>query len=165
MSQSRPYRIVYLLIVTLFVAACGADPVPVEDPPQTEPDMPPGFLDEPPPGPVSATTVFSGAMLLTTDVKSDAVVVVQNGRLLSSGLRGEVEMPNDSVGLDMRNRWIVPGRQADLETGNLPNLDLWRTGSPANLLILDADPRAAPPTADSLIGVVVDGEIRLFDKS
>ena len=93
------------------------------------------------------------------------MVVVQNGRLLAAGMRGAVDMPNDSVGLDMRNRWIVPGRQADLETGNLPNLEQWRMGAPANLLILDIDPRNGQATGDNLVGVVIDGEIRLFDAS
>ena len=165
MSHLNPYRITVLLAVALLAAACGSDRAPAADQPVSEPDMPPGFLDEPPPGPVSATTVFSGAMLLTDEVQSDAVVVVQNGLLLSAGIRGVVDMPNDSVGLDMRNRWIVPGTQADLETGNLPNLEHWRMDAPANLLVLDIDPRDSQVTSDNLVGIVADGEIRLFNDS
>ncbi len=165
MPQSNSFRSLILLTVAMLTVACGNDPAPAAQEPPAEREMPPGFLDEPPPGPVSATTVFSGAVLLAEETQSDAVVVVQNGRLLGAGMRGAVEMPNDSVGLDMRNRWIVPGRQADLETGNLPNLEHWRVGAPANLLILDADPRDGQATGDNLVGVVIDGEIRLFTDS
>ena len=117
------------------------------------------------PGPESATTVFSGGTLVTDELTNDAVVVVRNGLLLSWERRGDVEMPDDSVGMDMRGKWIVPGRQADLETGNLPNLGAWLPGNPANLLVLTTDPAQSAVAGDDLAGVVVDGEIRLFEES
>ncbi len=63
----------------------------------------------------------------------------------------------------MRGKWIVPGKQTDLATGSIPNLAAWQAEEPANLLILTSDPRDNPVQADDLAGVVIDGEIRLFD--
>ena len=150
----------------LGVAACEPAPAPQaeSDVSVEEADMPPGFLDDPPPGPTSATTVLSGGTLITDAETGDAVVVVQNGLLLASGTRGEVDVPNDSVGLDMRGKWIVPGAEADLQTsGALPNLAMWQVGEPANLLILTSDPRQSDHTGGNLAGVVVNGEIRIFE--
>ena len=149
----------------LAAVACGQTPPEVEAGADAEPvGLPPGFLDEPPPGPTSATTVLSGGTLIIDDVISDAVVVVQNGVLLAWGARGEVDMPNDSVGLDMRGKWIVPGAQDALQAnGNLPDLTLWQAGKPANLLILTSDPGQNDPGSNDLAGVVADGEIRIFD--
>ncbi len=150
----------------LALAACGQAPAPEAetDVDVAQADMPPGFLDEPPPGPTSATTVLSGGTLIADAVTSDAVVVVQNGLLLAWGARGAVDVPNDSVGLDMRGKWIVPGAETDLQTsGALPNLAAWQAGEPANLLILGSDPRQNDGASQDLVGVVASGEIRIFD--
>ena len=88
--------------------------------------MPPGFLDEPPPKPKSNTLVLSGGDLVLDTVIADAVVVIQNGKLLAWGKRGEVDMPNDSIGADMRGKWISPGTPEDL--GSLPNMALMQVG-------------------------------------
>lgn len=78
-------------------------------------DGPRGFLDPAPPPPTSDTIILSGGTLIADAVSDehpdglfDAVVVIQDGRLVGYGKRGSVEVPDDSVGVDTSGRFIVP---------------------------------------------------------
>ena len=70
--------------------------------------LPPGFLDEAPPLPTSDTVILSGGTLVLTPAIADAVVVITDGVVQAWGKRGEVDVPSDSVGRDMRGKWLVP---------------------------------------------------------
>lgn len=82
--------------------------------------MPPGFMDEPPPPPTSNTVILSGGVLLADSPITDSVVVIADGVITAWGHRGEVDLPNDSIGIDMRGKWIrgsnglTSGSTADL---------------------------------------------------
>jgi len=75
-------------------------------------DLPPGFTDAPPPPPTSATQVLAGGTLLTPQATpaeiADAVIVIRHGQVIAWGKRGEVAMPNDSIGFDVRGMWLQP---------------------------------------------------------
>ena len=120
---------------------------------------PPGFTDDPPPPPVSETVILSGGTLLNPDPISDSLVIVTRGRLVGWGQRGSVDVPNDSIGSDMRGKWIVAGR---LVNGQ-PTIDheLLKPGAPANLLFLNSDPGTVSPAADHVVGYAADGELTL----
>lgn len=99
-------------VITLLAAVIGAgcsaeEPTDVQRPVDSG-SMPPGFLDSAPPGPESNTKVLSGGTLMTEPPVQDAVVVITDGAVISWGSRGSVDMPNDSIGLDMRGKWIRP---------------------------------------------------------
>ena len=124
--------------VILFVLSGCADPVgestQTTSTTTSQPDtgetrtLPPGFMDPAPPPPTSDTVIWSGGTLLTDPPVEDAVVVVRNGDLLAWGRRGEVDVPNDSVGEDMSGKFLKP-------RGPL------QAGIPVDIEILDEDPR------------------------
>lgn len=78
-----------------------------EQPDNTQ-SMPPGFTDAPPPSPTSNTMVLSGGTLLVDPPVADAVLVITDGKVQAWGQRGQIEMPNDSIGHDMRGKWLQP---------------------------------------------------------
>ena len=145
----------WLLTGVLLALACS----------QPEKKMPASFLDEAPPPPTSSTVVLSGGTLVLEQVTADSAIVLRNGKLIAWGKRGEVEMPNDSVGKDLRGKWITPGTIDDLETGNLPNLAELKIAAPANLLVLKVGPGFDGVSSADLYGVVVQGELQILEES
>jgi imidazolonepropionase-like amidohydrolase len=130
-----------------------------------EKSMPAGFLDEAPPPPVSDTVVLSGGNLILAKVTPDTAIVLHAGKLIAWGKRGEVNMPNDSVGRDLRGKWLTPGTLTDLEASTLPNLGELKIGAVANMLIFNTGPDLAGATGDDLHGVITNGELQIFDES
>lgn len=126
-------------------------------------EMPPGFLDEAPPGPVSNTVVLSGGTLMSEPPITDSAVVITDGLIVAWGKREQVTMPNDSIGKDMRGKWLVPGTTAMLESGAGADQNLLQQGKPGNLLVLTVDPGLTRPGSEHLAGFVADGEIRIED--
>ena len=153
------------VLTAVLLLACGEAPVRDQSSEPASADsaaMPPGFLDEPPPQPKSNTLVLSGGDLVLDTVTTDAVVVIQNGKLLAWGKRGEVDMPNDSIGTDMRGKWITPGFTADITATNLPHLALMQVGEPANLLAFTLGPDLSQAGEADLHAVVSDGRLEVF---
>jgi len=167
MSQTMPLLILALLVS--LASACGSDTNPTSSvnvaPSETVKTdvMPPGFLDEPPPAPTSNTLVLSGGTLIAEEQIDDSVVVVSQGELTAWGQRGAVSMPNDSIGKDMRNKWIVPGSQADLAAGELPNLAHFQAGASTALLIFSEEP-SAPWSSDHLVGTLANGNLEMEEE-
>ena len=147
-----------LVIIVLLASACS-------DPSAQPKSMPAGFLDEAPPLPVSDTVVLSGGNLVLEKVTTDTAIVLHNGILIAWGKRGEVTMPNDSIGLDLRGKWLTPGTLADLEASTLPNLTELKIGTVANMLVFKTGPDLVGATSDDLHGVITDGELQIFDQS
>ncbi len=122
-----------LLIVLTGLFACA-------EPPDRSPPLPPGFTDAPPAGPTAPTQVLSGGILVAAELAADvedAAVVITDGRLVAWGKRGEVEMPNQSIGHDLRGKWLAPGRRGEPFNPNSPLMP----DQPAALLIFDQPPR------------------------
>lgn len=125
-----------LLICGLLLTACqessqsqvaeSSDPEQITTQPELdEASLPPGFTDAPPPPPTSNTLVLSGGKLVL-DGKTiiDSVVVISDGLIKGWGKRGDVAMPNDSIGKDLRGKWLLPvtGLQMD-QTAAIDILD------------------------------------------
>ncbi len=80
---------------------------------------------------------------MTNPTVEDAVIVVTRGQVMGWGERGAVEVPHDSVGSDMRGKWLVP--QGELEPG-----------AEARFTILDG-----PPPSGTEIGTVTGTAVEL----
>lgn len=164
-------KVLASMMTVMLLFACGEAPAPnppgeaTQAAPAETAAMPPGFLDEPPPRPKSNTLVLSGGDLVLDTVTADAVVVIQNGKLLAWGKRGEVEMPNDSIGTDMRGKWITPGVAADIAGTNLPHLELMQAGEPANLLAFTVGPDLTQASEEDLHAVVANGRLEIYGSS
>ena len=147
------------ICVVLSLAACGGSDAPAPTPEASVPtpeavsnseSMPPGFTDAPPPPPSSNTLVLSGGVLLLDTPITDSVVVITDGKILAWGRRGEVDMPNDSIGLDMRGKWLRAA--SSLNSGSLTS------GQTADFQAFDqfpADQTIVP------IGTVVGQEVSM----
>ncbi len=122
-------------------------------------DMPPGFLDEPPPPPTSETSVLSGGTLMLDPPVTDSVLVLHQGTIMAWGKRGEVAMPNDSIGVDMRGKWLYSGTVAELNEG-IVKADLL-INQPANMIILSQDPALGPIDQVAVVGEITQGKLRL----
>ena len=124
--------------------------------------LPPGFLDDAPAPPTSENHVFSGGTLVLDEEINDAVVVIAKGKLVSWGKRGEVDVPNDSIGYDMRGKWLVPGATEDLEDGPLPNQARWQPNAGIELLILNQPPQTGGVPVQAIHGIVTGDNIEIF---
>ena len=158
-TLSQCHSLGIVLIVALGLLGCSA----TEEVTDTESESPataqmPGFLDPAPPGPTSDTTILSGGTIVSGDVIADAVLVVTNGKLVAYGARGNVDIPNDSIGVDMRGKWIAPGvRNAD---GSLTLQDMPGAGQTAMFLIFSA-PIDEQPEVSNLVGDYSNGQLNL----
>lgn len=124
--------------------------------------LPPGFTDAPPPQPTSDTLVLSGGTLILAQPINDSVVVIQNNKILAWGQRGEVELPNDSIGMDMRGKWIIAGVAADVEASTIDSAATLQAGAAASLLVFSSDPFAGGNLTESLHAIVTDEGIEVF---
>lgn len=132
MSDLLPCSL-WTLLIFVCLSACSEAPPAARDPaaveaPQNKTSIeasgktagiddsgrPPGFTDPPPPAPTSATQILSGGTLMTSPEITDAVIVIRHGQVIAWGKRGEVEVPNDSIGVDLRGMWLQPNAQLAL---------------------------------------------------
>ncbi len=89
----RRMSIVILSGLMPFVAACGASPA-------REPQA------------VGGATVFEGARLITGDEAppiEDSAFVVQDGRFIKVGRRGDVQAPDGATRVDLTGKTVMPG--------------------------------------------------------
>ncbi|NOX51905.1 MAG: hypothetical protein GXP16_15425 [Gammaproteobacteria bacterium] len=143
------FKPILTLLFCLGIYGCGNDTN----------NMPPGFLDEPPPPPTSETSVLSGGTLMLDPHVTDSVLVLQQGTIMAWGKRGEVDMPNDSIGVDMRGKWLYPGTLVELNKG-VVKAGL-RKNQPANMIILSQDPELGPVDQVAVVGEITQGTLRL----
>ena len=60
----------------------------------------------------AAVTAITGATLVNTNGKppaTDAVILLQNGKIIRVGTRQSIQIPKDAVIIDARGKWIIPG--------------------------------------------------------
>ena len=161
------------VLICLVGSGCADDPNPSIDvdqhndansldansaPSVDEKSLPPGFLDPAPAPPTSDTIILSGGTLVTQPQVNDSVVVITDQQLIAWGARGKVFVPHDSIGRDMRGKWLIPGT---IIAGELVSSDDDLDGSqPLNLVIVDADPANTQATAH-VVGTVINGVIDL----
>ena len=157
-----------LMIGVMLMTACGnADSTteaPVAElPVEAAEVLPPGYTDAPPPAPTSDTTILSGGTFLLAENIADSVVVISNNTLVAWGPRGMVALPNDSIGMDMRGKWIVAGDPADIENDNLALPSEVASGDPARLLVFNSDPMTTEDLAGALYAIVSEEGIEVFE--
>ena len=70
-------------------------------------------------------------------------------------------MPNDSIGYDMRGKWLVPGTRSDIEGDVLPNPERWQPNAEVDLLILNKPPQAGAVAENDIHGMVTQGNIEI----
>ena len=87
-------------------------------------NMPPSFLDPAPSRPISETAIWSGINLLTDPPMSDYLLVIKKNQVVGWGQRGTVDVPNDSMGIDMRAYWIAPKAGAEFHYSNAGEIQL-----------------------------------------
>ena len=131
---------VFWLIAILSLSACQEAPAPKAE---RSAEMPPGFVDEPPPPPTSDTIILSGGTLLTEPPITDSVVVITDGLVMGWGQRGSQDVPNDSIGKDMRGKWLKPLGQ--MASGHAANFEVY----------------SAPPEESESTGYVRGTELNL----
>ena len=106
-----------LAAVTFLTLGCA--------PPPSDPkNSPPSFLDPAPSPPTSETTIWSGINMMTDPPMNDLIVIVNENRVVDWGKRGTLEVPNDSVGMDMRAYWITKESGEPFSQENSINIDL-----------------------------------------
>ena len=101
-------RLGLLAVFVLLQGGCAPELNPTPAP--VESKLPPGFLEDPPPPPTSNTAILSGGTLLLADGSEirDSLVVITLGELVAWGRRGELDVPHDSIGIDLSGKWLLP---------------------------------------------------------
>ena len=170
LHSSRTSGAILILAFSLIACAPAEEATTLETETAPTPDTltaeMPGFLDPAPPGPTSDTTVLSGGTIVAGEVINDAVLVLTNGKLVAYGARGSVDIPNDSIGVDMRGKWIAPGvanADGSLTLNEMPSIQpSVEAGADqmAAFLIFSA-PVNDQPEVSNLVGVYANGELEL----
>lgn len=143
-------RFFYLGLIALFtlpMTACAPESAPSAE--SSKATLPPGFLDDPPPPPTSDTAILSGGTLLLPDGSElrDSLVIITRGDLVAWGKRGEVDVPHDSIGVDLSGKWLQP-----------QTLDV---GVAAEIRFADRDPRTPDLNESAYIGGFSAGTLTL----
>ena len=55
---------------------------------------------------------------------SDYLVVIKKGQVVGWGQRGTIDVPNDSMGVDMRAYWIAPKVGAEFQYSSAGEIEL-----------------------------------------
>src|SRR3970040_2242496 len=90
----RRMSIVILSGLMLFVAACASPPASQRS------------------AAAGSATLFEGARLITGDEAApieDSAFVVQDGKFVSVGRRGEVQVPEGAARIDLTGKTVMPG--------------------------------------------------------
>ena len=121
-------------------------------------NMPPSFLDPAPSRPTSDTAIWAGVNLLTDPPINDYLLVIDKGRVVGWGQRGTVEVPNDSMGVDMRAYWISPKTGAQFQHSSAGKIQL------TDFLVLRGRELGKTPSLDeaTLVGEVTNSTLDFF---
>ena len=121
-------------------------------------NMPPSFLDPAPSRPTSDTAIWAGVNLLTDPPINDYLLVIEKGRVLGWGQRGTVDVPNDSMGVDMRAYWISPKAGAQFQYSSAGKIQL------TDFLVLRGSKLGKTPSLDeaTIVGEVTNSTLDFF---
>ena len=120
--------------------------------------MPPSFLDPAPSRPTSDTAIWAGVNLLTDPPINDYLLVIDQGRVVGWGQRGTVDVPNDSMGVDMRAYWISPKAGAKFQQSSAGKIKL------TDFLVLRGKELGKTPSLDeaTIVGEVTNSTLDFF---
>ena len=121
-------------------------------------NMPPSFLDPTPSRPTSDTAIWAGVNLLTDPPINDYLLVIDQGRVVGWGQRGTVDVPNDSMGVDMRAYWISPKAGAKFQQSSAGKIKL------TDFLVLRGKELGKTPSLDeaTIVGEVTNSTLDFF---
>ena len=121
-------------------------------------NMPPSFLDPVPSRPTSDTAIWAGVNLLTDPPINDYLLVIDKGRVVDWGQRGSVDVPNDSMGVDMRAYWISPKAGAQFQQSSAGKIKL------TDFLVLRGKELGKTPSLDeaTIVGEVTNSTLDFF---
>ncbi len=121
-------------------------------------NMPPSFLDPAPSRPSSETAIWAGVNLLTDPPINDYLLVIEKGRVVGWGQRGSVDVPNDSMGVDMRAYWISPKAGAQSQQSSAGKIQL------TDFLVLRGSELGKTPSLDeaTIVGEVTNSTLDFF---
>ena len=121
-------------------------------------NMPPSFLDPAPSRPTSETAIWAGVNLLTDPPINDYLLVIEKGRVVGWGQRGTVDVPNDSMGVDMRAYWISPKAGAQFQKSSAGKIQL------TDFLVLRGRELGKTPSLDeaTIVGEVTNSTLDFF---
>ena len=121
-------------------------------------NMPPSFLDPAPSRPSSETAIWAGVNLLTDPPINDYLLVIEKGRVVGWGQRGSVDVPNDSMGVDMRAYWISPKTGAQFQHSSAGKIQL------TDFLVLRGRELGKTPSLDdaTIVGEVTNSTLDFF---
>ena len=121
-------------------------------------NMPPSFLDPAPTRPTSDTSIWAGVNLLTDPPIKDYLLVIDKGRVVGWGQRGTVDVPNDSMGVDMRAYWISPKAGAQFQHSSAGKIQL------TDFLVLRGRELGKTPSLDeaTIVGEVTNSTLNFF---
>ena len=121
-------------------------------------NMPPSFLDPAPSRPPSDTAIWAGVNLLTDPPINDYLLVIEKGRVVGWGQRGTVDVPNDSMGVDMRAYWISPKAGAQFQQSSTGKIQL------TDFLVLRGSELGKTPSLDeaTIVGEVTNSTLDFF---
>ena len=121
-------------------------------------NMPPSFLDPAPSRPTSDTAIWAGVNLLTDPPINDYLLVIDQGRVVGWGQRGTVDVPNDSMGVDMRAYWISPKAGAKFQQSSAGKIKL------TDFLVLRGKELGKTPSLDgaTIVGEVTNSTLDFF---
>ena len=121
-------------------------------------NMPPSFLDPAPSRPTSDTAIWAGVNLLTDPPTNDYLLVIEKGRVVGWGQRGSVDVPNDSMGVDMRAYWISPKTGAQFQHSSSGKIQL------TDFLVLRGSELGKTPSLDeaTIVGEVTNSTLDFF---
>ncbi len=154
----------FIAAIVAGLAGCGGSADNPEAVATEATEMPPGFLDPAPPPPTSDTLILSGGTLVVMNEDgastiADSVVVVQGTKLVAYGVRGEVDVPNDSIGRDFRGKWLIPGSPTEA----IPSTAGLNIGEDLSLVIVDQPPMGGSVDPATIVGRLADGELKMSD--
>lgn len=121
-------------------------------------NMPPSFLDPAPSRPTSDTAIWAGVNLLTDPPINDYLLVIEKGRVVGWGQRGSVDVPNDSMGVDMRAYWISPKAGTQFQQSSAGKIQL------TDFLVLRGSELGKTPFLDeaTIVGEVTNSTLDFF---
>lgn len=92
----------------------------------------------------------------------NAIIIIRDGRIVAAGPQSHVPFPKGVETLDARGKWIalgtINGDGAQLFPAG-PEAMQVKEGQPADLLILENDPRIEGPTHPKIFKVIQAGKV------
>lgn len=138
MQLKNTLLVILILVSSFLTPGCQLDPAPRADLVIVG-------------GTLINATVIDGAVTGNTSGESieNAIIIIRDGRIVAAGPQSHVPFPKGVNTLDARGKWIVHG----------PEATQIKEGQPADLLILESDPRLEGQSRPKIFKVIQAGKV------